>query len=253
MVDQNVLARLHLSAVLQNLEEVVKYDAEAKAIAKDWNHTMQFSCPGDISSYIEFANGNAFVIPGKVAVPGVALWFPTAAMLNNMFIGKGFSLPVPWMGVRKISLLKGFTALSKRMEFYLKPSEETLANRAHFEFHVRCLLNTVVFGLKAVGENDPKVSDIVTSARDGIAEFRVKDGPAAHVVIDKGRLFPKKGPANHPNMVMELKDFETAFGLFTGKLDAMALMGSCALTMSGFIPIGDKLNAALDRLSVYLK
>jgi hypothetical protein len=252
MVDQNVLARLHLSAVLQNLEDVVKFDQEAKSIARDWNHTMQFSCPGNIAATIRFSGGNAKVTPEKTTFPDVALWFPTPTMLNRMFIGQGFTIPIPWMGVWKIALLKGFTALSKRMEHYLKPSEQTLADRKNFEFHVQCLLHTVVFGLKAVGENDPKVNHLVTSTRDGVAEFRIKGGPAAHIVIDKGRLFPHKGPAANPSAVLELKDYDTAFGLFTGKLDAMALMGACDVRISGYVPIIDNLNAALDRLAIYL-
>jgi len=252
MIDQNVLARLHLSAVLQNIEEIVEYDPEAKKIAGDWNHVLQFSCPGGIAAHIEFGGGKARVFPGTTAMPDIGLWFPAPLLLNRMFTGEGFTVPIPWMGAWKIALLKGFTKLAERLEFFLKPDEKTLSNKNHLEFHTRCLMNTAVFGLKAVGEHDDHVRPLIASARDGVVEFRIKKGPAAFITVKNGRLHPHKGPAKEPSVVMELKNYETAFGLFSGKLDAMALMGACDLTVQGYIPLIDKLNAALDRLPAYL-
>lgn len=252
MIQQDVLARLHLSAVLQNIEEVVDFDPEAKEIVKDWHHVMQFSCPGGIGAHIEFGQGRARVFRGSTSWPNVALWFPTATMLNNTFMGKGFSLPIPWAGGWKIDLLKGFTELSKRLEFYLKPSKETLKKRENFEFHVRGLLYTSVFGLKAVGEGDRKVRKYIEACRDGVVEFRILGGPSAHVMVKKGKIFPYKGPAEEPNAIMELRDYDVAFGLFTGTMDPMALVGKSALRIAGYIPLVDNLNAALDRLAHYL-
>ncbi len=252
MVDQTVLAHLHVSAVLQNLEDILDFDEKSKEIARGWNHTMQFSCPGGIGAHIEFSDSKARHFRGVTSLPTVALWFPTATQLNRLFLGEKFSLAIPWMGVWNLNLLKGFTELSKRMESYLKPSAEDLKNKEFFNFHVKCLLNTVVYGLKAVGENDPKVKHVIEKTRNGIAEFRIKNGPAAHIVIKNGHLFPFKGPATDPDAVMELKDYKTAFGLFTGDMDAFALMGKTDLRIEGFIPIIDNLNAALDRLAVYL-
>ncbi len=252
MVDQTVLAHLHVSTVLQNLEDVLNFDKKAMEIARGWNHVIQFSCPGGIGAHIEFSNGKARHIRGVTTLPTIALWFPTAKQLNNMFLGKKFSLAIPWMGAWNISLLKGFTELSKRMEHCLKPSDVDLKNKQFFEFHVKCLLNTAVFGLKAIGENDPKVRPIIQKSRNGIAEFRIKNGPAAHIVIKEGHLFPFKGSATDPDVTLELKNYKTAYGLFSGKLDAMALMGTTDLRVEGYIPIIDNLNAALDRLGIYL-
>ncbi|MCZ7585566.1 MAG: hypothetical protein M5R36_20715 [Deltaproteobacteria bacterium] len=252
MVDQNVLARLHLSAVLQNLEEVVAHDAEAGAIARDWNHVLQFSCPGGIGAHVEFGGGRARVTPGTTSWPQVALWLPSATQLNHMFMGEGFALPIPWSGPWRVGLLKGFAALSKRMEHYLRPDDATLADRKNFEFHTKCLLYTAVFGLKEVGEYDAKAAPSARSAPDGVAEFRIKGGPSACLVVKGGKLFPKKGAAVSPNAVLEFEDYDAAFGVLSGKSDAMALMGSCRAKLAGRVPLIDKLNAALDRLAVYL-
>ncbi|MCB1153848.1 SCP2 sterol-binding domain-containing protein [bacterium] len=252
MIDQSVLARLHLSAVLQNLEEIVVYDDEAGKLVQNWTHTLQFSCPGDIACHIEFGQGKCRVVPGATTMPTLGLSFPSAQSLNNMFTGNGKALPIPWMGVWHIGLLKGFDTLSKRLEFYLQPSEETLKNRDHFKFHVQALLYTSLFGVKEVAENDPKAKPFLKGVRDGILEFRIIDGPAAHVIVKDGKLYPNKGGAINPSCVMELSDIDSAYGLFTGSLDAMALIGSGQMRMTGFIPLADKINAALDRLPLYL-
>jgi hypothetical protein len=233
--------------------EVVAYDAEAKALAKNWHHTIQFSCPGEIASYLEFGDGKARWNWGSVSMPTVALWFPNATLLNRMFLGKGFTLPIPWMGAWNVGLLKGFTELSKRLEFYLKPAPETLANRAHFEFHTTCLMNTALFGLKAVAEFDPHVRPGMAGIRDGVVEFRIgEDGPACHVIIRNRELFPHKGRSANPSVVLTLGDFDIVFGMLSGQLDTMSLIGSKKAEIRGFIPLVDKLGAALDRLPVYL-
>ncbi|MBZ0272893.1 hypothetical protein K8I61_12715 [bacterium] len=253
MIDQNVLARLHLSAVLQNLEDVVAFDDEARDIIRGWNEVLQFSCPGGIAAHLEIGDGRVRWHAGRTKRPTVHLHFLSAEHLNRTFAGTGgFSMPIPLRGLTRLKVLKGFDKLAKRMEHYLKPTPEMLKDRKVFEFHVGLLLNTVTFGLSPVAEHDEKARLAAASIRDGIGLIHIPNGPAAHVVIKGGRLFPQKGIVENPSMIMEIADHDTAFELFGGEGDAMALVGSCRLKIKGFVPIADKLNAALDRLPVYL-
>ncbi len=252
MLDQEVLARLHVSAVLQNIEELVDFDAAAKDIVKDWRATIQFSCPGGIGAHLEFGGGRARWADGTTSMPSVALWFATPGQLNNMFTGKGVAIPVPWMGVWNVGLLKGFTELTKRLEHYLKPAESTLADRAAFEFHTKCLLYTAMYGLAPIAAYDHHVRHFVSGIRDGVVEFRIANGPAAHVTVKDGKLFPAKGRSAEPSVSIELPDYETAYGMLSGKLDVMALVGARRAEIRGFIPLVDKIGSALDRLAVYL-
>jgi hypothetical protein len=237
--------------VLPLLEDIVEYDAEAKGIVKDWNGTIQFSCPGGFGEYIEFKNGKAKAYRGTTSWPTVAFWFASPKDLNKMFLGEGIPMMVPWKGLTHIGMIKGFTELSKRLEYYMKTPEEQLPDE-DLPFIVKLKLFAAVRAVKEVGENDPHVSGYAANLPNGIAELRIKGGPAAHIRIRNGILMPDKGSVGKPNALMEFKDFKVANALFNDELDAMAAIGSCDIKLEGQIPLIDNMNAILDRIALYL-
>ena len=248
------VARLHLHAVLPLLEEIVEADDEARALAGEWDHTIQFHAAGGIGAHLAFRDGSLKVGRGKTGKPTIALWFKSAADLNRMFTGKGFVLPIVWKGLWHPLLLRGFTKLSNRLERYMRaPEEEVLRDERVLKLVVKLQLYAMVFGLKEVGENDPAVSGYVKDTPNGTVEFRIlPDGPVAHLVVRDGLLSPAKGPALRPNLIMELKDHRTAYELFQGRLDTLAAVGACDIKLRGLIPLIDGLSPAMDRLDIYL-
>ncbi|MFC1890619.1 hypothetical protein ACFL4G_12775 [Thermodesulfobacteriota bacterium] len=249
-----ILARLHLHAVLPLLEEIVAADDEASAMVARWDHTIQFHAVGGIGAHLTFRDGSLQVGRGKIRKPTIALWFKSAADLNRMFTGDGFVLPIVWKGLWHPMLLRGFTKLSKRLEHYMRaPEEKVLGDEKILALVVKLQLYAMVFGLKEVGENDPAVSGYVKDTPNGTAEFRIMpDGPVAHLSVRDGLLSPSRGPALRPNLIMEIKDYRVAYELFQGRLDTLAAVGACDIKLRGQIPIIDGLSPSMDRLDVYL-
>jgi SCP-2 sterol transfer family len=249
---ESVLARCHLHAVLPLLTELVEYDAQAKAIIAGWSGTFQFSCQGGPSEYLAFKDGKIEAYRGTTQWPTVALWFASPKDLNKMFTGQGIPMMVPWRGVTKVGMLKGFGELSKRLEYYLQTPEEQLGPE-NLKFVTTLKMYLAIKALKEIGENDPHVSEMTGFIPNGTAELRVKpDGPVVHVRIRNGLLMPDIGPAKKPDAVMEFSSVKVASELFNDRIDPMAAMVTGDLKVTGSFPIVDSLNAILDRIPAYL-
>ena len=252
MDKQSVLAKCHLHAVLPLLEEIVEYDDQAKKIVSGWNGTVQFSCPGGFGEYLEFKDGKARAFRGTTSWPTVALWFFSPKELNKLFTGDGFTVPVPWKGLTNLSMLKGFTELTKRLEYYMKTPEQDLPVE-HKPFLVKLKLYAAVRALKEIGENDPHFAQSTPNMPNGVAELRVlPDGPVANVRVQSGVIMPSTGPANSPNAVMVFKNIDTANALFNDQIDAMAAIAAGDVQIAGQIPLIDSMNAILDAVGTYL-
>jgi hypothetical protein len=163
-------------------------------------------------------------------------------------------MPILWTGFWNIGVLKGFPALAKRLEYYMRPTEEMLKNKDVFEFYVKLNLYAMTAGIKAVGENDHEIKPLMAKVRDGTAQFEVlPDGPAAYVTLHDGKLEAGKGHAEKPNCFMSFRNSKILCQLIKGELDAYAALAKCDINLSGFLPLVDTFNAALDRVGEYLK
>ncbi|MEW6200729.1 MAG: SCP2 sterol-binding domain-containing protein [bacterium] len=251
MKDELTLAHLNLHAVLPLLEEVVEFDSEAARIVKGWNYSIRFAVSGGPMTFLQFGNGKLKVERGKGAFPSVGFWFTSPQKLNLMFAGKG--MPILWTGFWNIGVLKGFPALAKRLEYYMRPTDEMLKDKEVFDLYIKLSLYAMTSGIKAVGENDPEIKPLMAKTRSGAVQFEVMpDGPAAYVSLCNGRLEAGKGRIEKPNCFMKFKNSEILCQLIKGELDAFAALARCDITISGFIPLVDTFNAALDRVGVYL-
>lgn len=248
-----VKSYLFLNAVLPQMEEVVAFDPEVQAAVKGWNCSIQFHCSGGPGVHLIFKNGQCTAKLGTMALPSIALWFPSQGAVVKQFEKKGFVLPVIWKGLWHPVILSKFIKLTDKLEYYLRPTEAMLKDEKIFAFHVRLTLMVAVYGLKAVGENDPAVKDLVEHTPNGSMELRVMpDGPAAHVLLENGKITPVKGRATDPTVTMEIKNLNLMYDLLNGKVDAMGALGACDITLRGLLPLADNLNVVLDRISKYL-
>ncbi|MCX8124597.1 MAG: SCP2 sterol-binding domain-containing protein, partial [Spirochaetes bacterium] len=120
-----IKSRLHLYAVLQNIEDLVQYDEKAKNLIKDWDVVIKFSVRNSGHVYLIFKNGTCTVSEKSDKKADIMLFFTSPAHLNKMFEGK--ANPIPVKGITKIGFLtKEFPKLTERLEYFLKPDDHKL-------------------------------------------------------------------------------------------------------------------------------
>ncbi len=252
MVHELIKARLNLYAVLKNLEDLVKYDSEMAELSKNWNLSIQFSVIRGPRAYIEFQGGQCRVGRGKHYAPAIKLFFITPAHLNRMMDGKGN--PIPLKGFTKIPFLTGdFTKLTDRLEYYLRPTEERLKEKAYLELNTRFTLNTAAFALREIGELDPVGKQVASHIPDGTVLMKIlPDGPAVTILFQDGQIEPGMGEMNRPMACMFMKNVQVANDFLNAKIDAFTAIASGDVTIKGQIPMLDALSLILDRIPIYL-
>ncbi len=154
MTDQRIRANLNLYAVLKNLEDLVAYDSEMGAFAKEWDISVQFVVHSGPKACIVFKNASCIVEQGTRDAPTVMLFFISPGHLNKMMDGKG--TPIPLRGFSKLRFLtQEFSKLTDKLEYYLKPTDELLENPLYLELNTRMMLNTAAFSVPHIGDLDP--------------------------------------------------------------------------------------------------
>jgi hypothetical protein len=250
---QEILARLHLHAVLPVLAKLVRFDEEAQAITKDWDATFQFSYLGGPVVQLQFTGGNCRAYRQAAVKPDVNFFFPTAGLLNGMFLG-GMTLPLIG-GFWKIGLLKGFTQLSKRLEYYLKeldgkPLTDDLVPKV-----LACKLGVATWATAILCEIDPaqKVfADAVPAG--GTLNMKIDpDGPNFYVKkTGAGAFLAGDGNVADPTAELSFTSTDVAMALINGELDTMAALGKRELVIRGLIPMVDNISAVMDHVEHYL-
>lgn len=247
-----ILANLHLHAVLPRLEELVIHDSEARQLAADMDVTLRFWVREGPSVQIAFTGGRVRAYRDNSVRTDVGLGFVSCAQLNKMFLG-GKVIPIPYWGVWNLNALKKFTRLTEILPRYLKPSAEDMNDPA---FKARATEMMMMVGLSAVrvlGDLDPKAKKAAAKLKNGTVLFKVlPNGPQAHILVDRGRIFAFNGPVTNPTTTVEFKNLEIASGLLSGKLDGFAALGLGDLRMSGLLTMADEINSILDRVGLYL-
>lgn len=249
-----VMARLHLGAILPLLEDVSAYDSEVRKAITGWNFALQFRLKeSDAATTLFFKDGYVTARHGETGGFHPALNFKNAAFLNDVFQGRTQKSPAPNLaGIFKARQLMQIDKVLGRLEHYLKPQPETIADPEVFAFCVQITLYAMAFGIKEVGEHDPEVRPIALDLPDGTVEMRVAEGPAAHLVVKNGKFEPHRGPAEKPNAYLEFADLQTAWNTFQGNLDTFAAVGGGKVKLRGFIPLLEGINPLMDRLAYYL-
>jgi len=249
-----VLSNIYLKAVLPLLEDIVRFDEEAKKLTAGWKCSIMFHVGnGGPATTLVFRNGNCEALRKKVTLPSIAMYFSQPSSVNRMFEGENV-MPIIWTGLWHPIVLKNFIALTKRIEYYMDPADEVVKDPAAFPKIVELMLYAAVHGACQVAEHDSHVKTIAGSTPEATLQIRIlPDGPAAGITKSGGTFTAFKGEAgDEPDAVMEIKDIELAYALFKGEVDAMAALGCCDIRIKGLVPFVDNVNAFLDRLGVYL-
>ncbi|MBI9077025.1 MAG: hypothetical protein JEZ02_16570 [Desulfatibacillum sp.] len=247
-----VLANLNLYAVLPNLEELVRHDEEMALLTRDWDICIQFSVLRGPSAFVEFKNGTCTVGRGKHSNPTVKLFFLTPGHMNKMFDGK--SQPVPLKGFTKLGFLaKEFSKLTDRMEYYLKPTEDSLSNPDFVFLNTLMTMHTAGRAVSELALGDPVGKHVVQGMMDGSLMMKVlPEGPAITINFKNGRASMQKGESANPMACMFLKNMEIANSLLNQKLDAFSAIAGGDVMIRGQTPMLDAMDLILDRIPHYL-
>jgi len=247
MRNEDVLARIHLDAVLSNFEILAQEDPAANALARAWNGNILFAVGiAGPRTTLEIKNGKIKVMTGKVGDPGIVLFFPTARLLNNMFTGTGVGFPVPLKGLTKAKGLFVFMKLAKRMEAILKGENPPRDLKA------KLLMNTLGRSIATIAAHEPESKAAALSIR-GVTELRIKNGPAVNITFAGERVTAKGGNAPDPDLIMEFGTPELFLDLADDKVDVFAAICLEDMLLQGDLHMGDVVNTFLDKVGVYLQ
>lgn len=247
-----IRARLSLYAVLQNLEDLVRLDAEMAQKAKNWYETVQFAVRGGPAAYLTFRNGVCKHGRGMAPDATVKLYFMSCGHLNAMFNKAG--TPIPLKGFTKLNFLKNdFTALTDRLEYYLRPNETRMQDEAYRRLNTIFTLNTALFAARELAALEPVSKHLAGSMGTGIVQVEVDpEGPYVHLRLENGSVHVAKEKAAQPKARMIFRNLEVAGDLLNDRVDGFQAVVAGDVALRGFVPMIDSLNLILDRVRLYL-
>lgn len=247
MRNEDVLARIHLDAILSNFEILAKDDKNSATIAAGWNGSILFIAgPGGPKTTLDIRNAGITVSSGKVGNPDIVLFFPTKKLLNNMFTGTGVGFPVPLKGILKAKGLMVFMKLAKRMEEILKGANPPKALKT------KLLLNTIGKTIAAIANHDPE-SQAAAKTIKGVTEMSIRNGYAVNITFTGTTAFARTGKAPDPDLIMEFATEDLFLDLADDKVDVYAAICMEDMALKGDLHMGDVVNTFLDKVGVYLQ
>lgn len=247
MRNEDVLARIHMDAVLSNFEILTREDADASSSAREWNGNIFFmvGMKGPRAT-LEMKDGAVMVAKGKTGKPDIVLFFPTASILNNLFTGTSSGFPIPLKGLLKAKGLKVFSNLGKRMEAILKGANPPR------EIKARLLINTVGKAIAAIAAFEPE-SQVIARGIRGVAEIRIKNDEAVNITFSGGDVIARNGRVPDPDLVMEFATKDLFLDIVDDKVDVFAAICLEDILVEGDLHMGEVVNLFLDKVGVYLQ
>ncbi len=252
--DQTVLAYCNLFGVLGAIPELLRLDADAKALVEKYRISIGFSVKNGPSGTIFFENGTATVREGCKGCT-IKLWFSSCEKFNNMIDGKG--LPLPLSGFFRLGFLLGpFMKLTDILSSYLRPEKEALEEESFFLRSTKLMLRVIAGAVAQIGNVDPVGRFSASNIVDGDICLTVNDPvhEAAKVAVraENHRLTVLDEAPAVSFSEMSFDSYKTARALFDGEINAVAAVGSGKVRIGGMISQIDNVNRILDRVSLYL-
>lgn len=246
-----IRAHLNLYALLQNLEELVRLDAQAAEMVRGWDLTLQFAVRRGPAVSLEFAGGECRCRWGHQPSPDISLYFASARHLNAMFEGR--AIPIPLRGFTRLGWLQNeFSRLTDRLEACLKPADPASCD-ASDDLRAALLLQTAAFASCELAMLEPTCRKIAGRIRDGVVTIESSPGaPTVHVIVSGSQFQAVKSCDESPTSKLTFRDASMAVALLEGRLDPFEGLASGDLALSGQIGMLDDFLLILDRVEAYL-
>jgi hypothetical protein len=252
LLDQKTLAYINMYAIMGTLENLCELDPEARALLTNNKPvSLAFDVKDGPKGTLTFSNGRVRLTPRVLANASIKIPLGSCEKFNAVVDGK--ATPIPVKGFRHINfLLKDFDALTKRLEKYLRASEEDLQDPAFAERSTVLMLYVISVALSQIGDYDEIGRFSASLIPDGDVQFSVKGNVGATIRVRDHVLSTIKRRPGNPRAIMEFETLELARALFDGKVNALACIGNGSIAMHGMINMIDNLNRILDRVALYL-
>ena len=251
LMDSKTLAYINMFGILGTLENLCELVPEASELLEGKKPiSIGFDVKDGPSATLYFKNGKCRMEQGCSSCD-VKLPFSSCEKFNGLI--DGTVTPIPSKGFQHIGfLLKTFTPLTDLLTKYMRASEEDLKDPVFFERSTLLMLYTIGVAIAQIGNNDQIGKFSAKAIEDGSVFIGIKNGPAVELVCKDHRLVTlKKAPAKY-RAAMIFDSIETARGLFDGKLNALACIGTGKIEMHGLVSMLDNVNRILDRVALYL-
>ena len=251
LMDSKTLAYINLFGILGTLENLCELVPEASELLEGKKPiSIGFDVKDGPSATLYFKNGKCRMEQG-CSNCDVKLPFSSCEKFNGLI--DGTVTPIPSKGFQHIGfLLKTFTALTDLLTKYMRASEEDLKDPVFFERSTKLMLYTIGVAIAQIGNNDQVGKFSAKSIEDGSVYIGIKNGPAVELVCKDHRLVTVKKAPEKYRSAMIFDSIETARGLFDGKLNALACIGTGKIEMHGLVSMLDNVNRILDRVALYL-
>ena len=252
MLDQKTLAYINMYAIMGTLENLCELDPEARALLTNKKPvSLAFDVKDGPKATLTFSNGRVRLTPRVLANASIKIPLGSCEKFNAVVAGT--ATPIPVKGFRHINfLLKDFDALTKRLEKYLRATEEDLTDPVFAERSTILMLYVISVALSQIGDYDEIGKFSASLIPDGDVQFSVKDNVGATIRVRDHVLSTIKRKPENPRAIMEFESLELARALFDGKVNALACIGNGSIAMHGMINMIDNLNRILDRVAIYL-
>ena len=251
LMDSKTLAYINLFGILGTLENLCELVPEASELLEGKKPiSIGFDVKDGPSATLYFKNGKCRMEQG-CSNCDVKLPFSSCEKFNGLI--DGTVSPIPSKGFQHIGfLLKTFTALTDLLTKYMRASEEDLKDPVFFERSTKLMLYTIGVAIAQIGNNDQVGKFSAKSIEDGSVYIGIKNGPAVELVCKDHRLVTVKKAPEKYRSAMIFDSIETARGLFDGKLNALACIGTGKIEMHGLVSMLDNVNRILDRVALYI-
>jgi hypothetical protein len=245
-------AYINLKGVLRALVYLCELDAEASDIIKGADITVQFSVKNGPAARLKFKDGKCSFEDGK-GKNNISLYFSSPEKFNNMVDGKGN--PSIHKGFTKLGfLLKNFTKLTKRMEYFLKPAPDTIQDTKFKEINTLLTFYTAFNSVAEIGMHDPVGMKVIQKAANGQLCACIENTPhMVRVKVDKAYMKPIDISDGSPEIYLTFADLKKTDDILNGKSDFLTAIGSGDVKMTGYIPVMMSVEHLVPRLAVYLK
>ncbi|MDR3182475.1 MAG: hypothetical protein LBT89_06070 [Planctomycetaceae bacterium] len=248
-------ANVNLHCVLRNIEELCRCDAQAAEAVRGQDTALQFAVKGCDPATLSFRNGLCRYSRLPNERYSLRLSFSSPERFNRLMNGEKITPSFNLFGLFYVRFLfRNFAVLTERLEYYLKPKDETLLQDSQFFPVSTALTAFVVFqAIAEVGNDDPAGRAIVSRMPAGTVCAEIIGGPAISLRCEQGRLTAFSGKTESPNAVLVFKDMQTAGDVLRGKLDTHAAMAQGLFSIRGKIPMLETVNQLLYQVKRYLR